>query len=67
MYHIPSENQMIVTDDSNDGESNCEDLQGTSDSTLVLKQQVINPKLTIKRQKNKAKKTSHKYNLRRRV
>ena len=65
---IPSsKGHMIVTDDSNGGESNCEDVLDISDSTSVLKQQVINPQLTEKRQEKEAKKASHKYNLRRRV
>jgi len=58
---------MRVTDDSNGGESNCEDLLDISDSISVLKQQVTNPQLTEKRQERKAKKASDKYNLRRRV
>jgi len=40
---IPSEGHMIVTDDSNGGESNFEDVLDTSDSISVLKQQVTNP------------------------
>jgi len=64
---IPSEGHMIVIDDSNGGESNCEDVLDTSDSISVLKQQVNNLQLTEKRQEKEAKKASHKYNLRRRV
>ena len=40
---IPSEDHMIVTDDSNGGESNCKNILDTSDSISVLKQQVTNP------------------------
>ena len=50
----------IVTDDSNG-----EDSRSTPDSIPVLKQQVTSPQSTVRRPEKEAKKSSHRYDLRR--